>query len=99
MNVSSETLIPLIIQEYQSLVDVGMLDEPDAPLSAETSLDMSTGAISSLSLIQFVVQLEGALEQTLQIRVDLSSGQILAASPNPFANIGSLAAYIRSQSS
>jgi acyl carrier protein len=97
MNPSSETLVDLIIQEYQSLVEAGMLEESDRPLSAETSLDLATGAISSLNLIQFVVQVEKALEENLQIRIDLSSGEVLAANPNPFQNIGSLAAYIQRQ--
>lgn len=97
MKPSHETLVALIIHEYQSLVEVGMMAEPDTPLSADTSLDLATGAISSLGLIQFVVQLEKALEENLRLRIDLSSSQVLAATPNPFQNIGSLASYILSQ--
>jgi acyl carrier protein len=94
MNPKTLEVTRIIIKEYQNLVDSGMLAEPSPGLCAETSLDMSTGDLSSLALIQLVVQIEETLDAELHLRIDLSAPQILAATPNPFGSIASLADYI-----
>lgn len=96
MNQTEPTIIELEALIYAAIDEVNqMLPRNRAiPKLPTASLDMSTGAIDSLTLINLVVTLETLCEKRFARPIDLGAESLLEQAENPLRDVRSLARHV-----
>ncbi|NLH47132.1 MAG: hypothetical protein GX444_00865 [Myxococcales bacterium] len=84
---------------YRAIDDINELRPPEKRIAktAEASLFSRSGPLDSLGLLNFIVSLEGAIEDLLGVELILSDKKFNINSFNPFATVSSLLDYLKSQ--
>ena len=71
-----------------------MLSQPiEVAKGADAGLYGPGGSLDSMALVQFIVEIEAALEEKFGIAVTLASERAMSQRRSPFMTIGSLADY------
>ena len=60
---------------------------------SEAGLYGPGGALDSMALVQFIIEIEAALEEKFGVTVTLASERAMSQRHSPFLTVGSLAAY------
>ena len=83
--------IGIIIDAYRQFVP---LDDPSAPIGADTRLFGGDSLLDSTALVSLIVEVEQQLNETYGIETVIVDDRAMSQAHSPFRTIGSLADYI-----
>ena len=91
MNIKiSEQIISPVVAEYNETFggSAGILESKEAVLSGQG------GTLDSMELVNFVVMVEGKIQQVTGKNIGLMTEEALTAKDNPFLTLGNLEKYV-----
>lgn len=90
----ARTRIEQIVFDVIDDINTQLLDEQHLEKSNETVLMGQTGRLDSLSLVNLIVSVEGAIEDELDVSISLADEKAMSQKNSPFRTVRTLIDYI-----
>lgn len=94
MEMVARTRIEQIVFDVIDDINTQLLDEQHLEKSNETVLMGQTGRLDSLSLVNLIVSVEGAIEDELDVSISLADEKAMSQKNSPFRTVRTLIDYI-----
>lgn len=96
--ISTESaILEVVVRTLSEMAEQGAVDLGGAPVGTATPLFGEDGLLDSVGLVSFVIAVEQALADELEIEVGLADERALSQRSSPYRTVGSLAEYAASQ--
>jgi len=92
LNLMNKEIVELVLRV--AAAQSAVLPRPiEITKGAEAGLYGPGGVLDSMALVQFIIEIEAALEEKFGVTVTLASERAMSQRRSPFLTVGSLAAY------